>query len=54
MLIGQGNINSAISESDMIRERAAENIGNSADAQVMNLMTTQHIVVSVPVCTEST
>jgi Bacterial conjugation TrbI-like protein len=52
MLIGQGNINSAISESDMIRERAAENIGNSADAQVMNLMTTQHIVVSVPAGTE--
>jgi hypothetical protein len=52
MLIGQGNINSAISESDMIRERAAENIGNSADAQVTNLMTTQHIVVSVPAGTE--
>ena len=52
MLIGQGNINSAISESDMIRERAAENIGNSADAQVMNLMTTQHIVVSVPAGTK--
>ena len=52
MLIGQGNINSAISESDMIRERAAENIGNSADAQVMSLMTTQHIVVSVPAGTE--
>ena len=52
MLVGQGNVNSAYSESDMIRERAAENIGNAGDAQVMGLMTTQHIVVSVPAGTE--
>lgn len=52
MLIGQGNMNGAVSESDLIRQRAAENIGNSADAQVMNLAVTQHIVVSVPAGTE--
>ncbi len=52
MLIGQGNLNGAVSESDLIRQRAAENIGNSADAQVMNLAVTQHIVVSVPAGTE--
>ena len=52
MLVGQGGVNSAVSESDMIRQRAAENIGNGADQQVTSLMTTQHIVVSVPAGTE--
>ena len=52
MLVGQGSVNSAVSESDMIRQRAAENIGSGADQQVMSLMTTQHIVVSVPAGTE--
>lgn len=52
MLVGQGGVNSAVSESDLIRQRAAENIGNGADQQVMSLMTTQHIVVSVPAGTE--
>lgn len=52
MLVGQGGVNSAVSESDLIRQRAAENIGNGADQQVTGLMTTQHIVVSVPAGTE--
>ncbi len=52
MLVGGGSVNSAVSESDLIRQRAAENIGNGADAQVMSLLTTQHIVVSVPAGTE--
>ena len=52
MLVGQGGVNSAVSESDLIRQRAAENIGNGADQQVTSLMTAQHIVVSVPAGTE--
>ncbi len=52
MLVGQGSVNGAVSESDLIRQRAAENIGSGADSQVMSLMTTQHIVVSVPAGTE--
>ena len=52
MLVGQGNVNGAVSESDLIRQRGAENIGSSADSQVMGLMLTQHIVVSVPAGTE--
>ena len=52
MLVGQGGVNSAVSESDLIRQRAAENIGSGADQQVMSLITTQHIVVSVPAGTE--
>lgn len=52
MLVGQGGVNGAVSESDLIRQRAAENIGNGADAQVTSLLTTQHVVVSVPAGTE--
>ncbi len=52
MLVGQGSVNGAVSESDLIRQRAAENMGSGADAQVMSLLTTQHIVVSVPAGTE--
>lgn len=52
MLVGQGSVNGAVSESDLMRQRAVENIGSGADQQVMALMTTQHIVVSVPAGTE--
>lgn len=52
MLVGQGNVNGAVSESDMMLQRAAENMGSGADAQVMNMMVTEHIVVSVPAGTE--
>lgn len=52
MLVGQGGVNSSVSESDLIRQRAAENIGNGADQQVTSLVTMQHIVVSVPAGTE--
>lgn len=41
-----------MSESDLIRQRAAENIGNGADQQVTSLLTTQHIVVSISAGTE--
>ena len=52
MLVGQSNVNGSLSESDLIRQRAAENIGSGADSQVMSMMLTQHIVVSVPAGTE--
>jgi hypothetical protein len=49
---GQGNANSALSEDDLIRMRVAENIGNASDQQIMQMMTMQHIVVSLPARTE--
>jgi hypothetical protein len=52
MVLGQGNANSAFSEEDLIRMRLADNIGNAGDQQVMQTMTMQHIVVSVPAGTE--
>jgi hypothetical protein len=52
MVVGAPNANSAFSEDDLIRMRVADNIGNAGDQQVMQMMTTQHIVVSVPAGTE--
>jgi hypothetical protein len=52
MVVGAPNANSAFSEDDLIRMRLADNIGNAGDQQVMQMMTMQHIVVSVPAGTE--
>lgn len=44
-----GNNNSAaFSESDMLRERVAQNIGTAGDSEVMNLNVNSRVVVSVP------
>ena len=52
MVVGQGNANSALSEDDLIRMRVAENVGNASDQQIMEMMTMEHIVVSLPANTE--
>ena len=51
MLVGN-NVNGAYSESDMIRERAAENIGMAGDSQLMQLNSGSHLTVSVPANTK--
>jgi hypothetical protein len=48
MVVGAPSGNSAFSEDDLIRMRLADNVGNAGDQQVMQMMTMQHIVVSVP------
>lgn len=52
MMVGAPSENSAFSEDDLIRMRIADNIGNASDEQMMQMMTMQHIVVSVPAGTE--
>ena len=52
MLIGRGSLNQPLSESDLIRERVSNNIGQASDQAVANLAITQRIVVSVPAGTE--
>ena len=52
MMVGAPSANSAFSEDDLIRMRIADNIGNASDEQIMEMMTMQHIVVSVPAGTE--
>jgi len=51
MLVGN-NVNGAYSESDMIRERAADNIGMAGDSQLMQLNSGSRLTVSVPANTK--
>lgn len=52
MIVGAPSANSAFSEDDLLRMRVADNIGNASDQQIMQMMTMQHIVVSVAAGTE--
>ena len=47
MLVGRGSLNQPLSESDLIRERVSNNIGQASDEQVSRLAVTSRIVVSV-------
>jgi hypothetical protein len=41
------NMSAAFSESDMVRQQAAQNIGQAADSQVQQLSVSEHLVVTV-------
>jgi hypothetical protein len=47
MLVGQGSLNQALSESDLMRERVSNNVGEAGDEEVSRLAITQHIVVTI-------
>jgi hypothetical protein len=47
MLVGRGNLNQPLSESDLLRERVGNNIGEAGDEQVSKLAVTQRIVVTI-------
>jgi type F conjugative transfer system protein TrbI len=51
-LVGRGSANQPLSESDLLRERVANNIGQAGDQTVANLALTERVVVSVPGDTE--
>ncbi len=51
-LVGRGSLNQPLSESDLLRERLSNNIGQTSDEEVARLAITQHVVVSVPANTE--
>src|SRR6185312_4034752 len=51
-LVGRGSLNQPISESDLLRERVSNNIGQASDQTVAKLATAEHIVVSIPADTE--
>jgi hypothetical protein len=46
-LVGRGNLNQPLSESDLVRERVSNNIGEAGDEQVSRMAVTQHIVVTI-------
>jgi len=47
-LAGRGSLNQPLSEGDLLRERAADNIAQASDEQVARLAVTEHVVVSLP------
>jgi len=47
MLLGQGSLNQPLSESDLMRERVSNNVGEAGDEEVSLLSITQHIVVTI-------
>ena len=47
MLLGQGSLNQPLSESDLMRERVSNNVGEAGDEEVSRLAITQHIVVTI-------
>jgi hypothetical protein len=48
LLVGHGNLNQPLSESDMLRERVSNNIGEASDEQVSRLVLTEHVIVTIP------
>jgi hypothetical protein len=52
MIVGAPSSNSTLSEDDLMRMQVANNIGNAGDEQIMQMLTLEHIVVSVPAGTE--
>ncbi|HKD78912.1 MAG TPA: TrbI/VirB10 family protein [Candidatus Angelobacter sp.] len=51
-LVGRGSLTQPLSEADMLRERAANNIGQVSDQTVTNLAVTERTVVWLPADTE--
>jgi hypothetical protein len=47
MLVGQGSLNQPLSESDLMRERVSNNVGEAGDEEVSRLAITQHIMVTI-------
>jgi len=47
MLVGRGSLNQPLSESDLIRERVSNNIGQASDEQLSRLAVTARIVVNI-------
>ena len=52
MMFGAPNANNAFSEDDLLRMQVASNIGNAGDQQIMQMLTMEHIVVSISAGTE--
>lgn len=48
LFLGQGSLNQPFSESDLMRERVASNIGETSDEEVSRMAVNQQTVVTVP------
>jgi hypothetical protein len=47
LLLGQGSLNQPLSESDLMRERLSNNIGEASDEEISRMAITSHILVTV-------
>ena len=47
LLLGQGSLNQPLSESDLMRERVSNNLGEASDEQISRMAITSRIVVTV-------
>jgi hypothetical protein len=47
LLLGRGSLNQPLSESDLMRERVSNNIGEASDEEISRMAITAHIVVTV-------
>jgi len=47
MFVGTGSLNQPLSESDLMRERVSNNVGETGDEEVSRLAVNQQIVVTV-------
>ena len=48
MLVGQNNLNGAISEADLMRMQLAENVGRAGDEEINRMMLMEHPIVTLP------
>jgi hypothetical protein len=48
LFLGQGSLNQPLSESDLMRERLASNVGETGDEEVSRMAVNQQIVVTIP------
>jgi ABC-type methionine transport system permease subunit len=46
------NVSGTLSEADLIRAQAAQNVGQAADSQIQQLAVTEHMIVSVAAGTQ--
>ena len=47
LLLGQGSLNQSLNESDLMRERLSNNIGEASDEEISRMAIASHIVVTV-------
>ncbi len=48
MLVGRGNLDQPLSESDLLRERVSNNIGQASDEQISRMAIAQRVVITIP------
>jgi hypothetical protein len=48
MLVGQNNLNGAVSEADLMRMQMSENVGRAGDEEINRQVMMEHPIVTLP------